>query len=462
MHSREQLEQAGETAAPSLRSQEEWVHRRVETVTFPSPEEPVYRRQVSVDFTIPDLSPVPHDSGGGARYYVPLSFIRKWPPLLRLDLRSGKDEPIPFLTGSQNAVLDEAVLTALAEEATTEKLDDDAIKKAIKDLVVERDAAAADALRVLLPPLSSKDQVEDLDPTRQELRGDSLFVAVAGGLRDSTFLWLRVEGKPGDREIVKFSYDIPMDVNVGSWSAASFGLRPFLADFGSPHIGSSSSYHLTISIPSPLKVVDTEVRLVKRQSPDHRATTAGEVVASCAASSSRVDSGDLTIYTEPVGGQGRFYVTGERSGCTGEAHVALIADKGLARNSCLAATMIGVLLTTYWLRLDSILELNEAAVTLALVVPALLAYLLVRPAQHEFVRSFTTGIRRLLAVSGLLPILGAAAIVLSGGERSTVLCDVFVGLAGVAWVVTVLLLLSAVLPVGDGARPLSSKASEDT
>jgi hypothetical protein len=91
----------------------------------------------------------------------------------------------------------------------------------------------------------------------------------------------------------------------------------------------------------------------------------------------------------------------------------------------------------------------------------LLAYLLVRPAQHEFVRSFTVGIRRLLAISGLLPMLGAAAIVLSGGDRSTVLCDVFIGLASMAWVLAVLLLLSAVFPLGGSARPLSSAASDD-
>lgn len=286
-------------------------------------------------------------------------------------------------------------------------------------------------------------------------------MAVAGGLRDSTFLWLRVEGEPGDREIVKFAYDIPMTVNVGSWSAASFGFRPFLAEFDSPHIGSSSSYHLTISAPAPLKVVDTEVRLIKRQSPDQRAIDPGEIVAKCAASSSRIDSDGLTMYTEPVGDQGRFYIAGERSGCTGEAHVALIADKGLARNAWFAGTMIAVLLTAYSVRLKEILSLNEPAVTLALVAPALLAYLLVRPAQHEFVRSFTTGIRRSLAVSGLLPIIGATAIVLSGGHRSTGLCAVFVGLSITAWVSATILLLGAILPAGAGAHPLSANAAED-
>lgn len=459
MHSREQFEEAGKAAAPTLRSQEEWVHRRVETVSFPSPDEPVYRRHVSVDFTIPELSPIPHRSGGGARYYVPLSFVRKWPPLLRLDLRNSKGEPIPFLTGSQNADLDGAVLTALADEATSEDLNDE-IQKAIKSLTTERGEVAAEGLRVLLPPLAAEKEVAGLDRIRRELRADSLFVAVAGGLRDSTFLWLRVEGEPGDREIVKFAYDIPMTVNVGPWSAASFGFRPFQAEFDSPHIGSSSSYHLTISAPAPLKVVDTEVRLLKRQGPNHRAVDQGEIVEKCAASSSRVDSGGLTMYTEPVGDQGRFYVAGERSGCTGEAHVALIADKGLARNAWFAATMIAALLTAYSLRLKQVLDLNEPAVTLALVAPALLAYLLVRPSQHEFVRSFTTGIRRLLALSGLLPILGAA-IVLSGGQRSNALCAVFAALAIAAGVTAALLLLSAILPLGASARPLSSRASKD-
>jgi hypothetical protein len=455
MHSREQLEEAGKTAAPVLRSQEQWIHRRVETISFPSPEEPVYRRHVSVDFTIPDLAPVPHGSGGAQRYYVPLSFVRKWPPLLRLDLRNGKGEPIPFLTGSQNAALDGALLHAVAEEATTGSLDGK-VKKEIEELTTERDEKAAEALRVLLPPLAGAEQVAKLKPQFKELRADMLFVGVAGGLRDSTFLWLRVEGEPGDREIVKFAYDIPMTVNVGLWSAASFGFRPFVADFGSPHIGSSSSYHLTISTPAPLRVVDTEIRLIKRQGPDQRATEASEVVASCSADSSRIDKEDLTIYTEPVGDQGRFYITGERSGCTGEAQVALIANKGLARSACLAATLIAALLSGYAIKLHNALEINEAAVTLALVAPALLAYLLVRPAQHEFVRSFTTGIRRTLGVSGLLPILGATAIVLSGGKDSLTLRDVFLGLVVAAWALVGVLSLSAILPIGDSARPFSS------
>ena len=143
------------------------------------------------------------------------------------------------------------------------------------------------------------------------------------------------------------------------------------------------------------------------------------------------------------------------------ARVALISDKSFARNATLASILIALLLTAYADRLGEVLKLNEAAVTLALVAPALLAYLLVRPAQHEFARSFTTGTRRALALSGLLPILGATFIVLSGGEQCTVLKDAFCGLAVSAWMLSFLLGLGAALPIGKRAKPLSSYHSKE-
>jgi hypothetical protein len=45
-------------------------------------------------------------------------------------------------------------------------------------------------------------------------------------------------------EDCQVSYDIPMRGKVRPWSASSFGFRAFIANFDSPHIGSSSSYHL--------------------------------------------------------------------------------------------------------------------------------------------------------------------------------------------------------------------------
>jgi hypothetical protein len=456
MHDPEKLAEVGRAAAPALASQADWVHRRVERISFPSPEEPVYRRHVSVDFTIPsDLLPAQDSDESLGRYYVPLSLVLKWPPLLRLDLRDAVGCPIPFLTGAQNAALDGAVLEGLAEKAIGRNSLSGEIQAAIQMVTADREVADR-GLRMLLPAPNETERLSALDADRKALRRDPVFVGAAGGLRDSTFLWLRVAGSPGDREIVKFAYDIPMEVRVGSWSAASFGFRAFIAEFDSPHIGSSSSYHLTISAPAPIKVVDSELRLHTAPEIAPETQRVSRPIGECSAATSPVKEDGRVMFTEPMGDQGRFYLTGERSGCVGEARVALIADKSLARSGSLAAFLIAALITAYAWRLPEILQLNEAAVTLALAAPALLAYLLVRPAPHEFARGFTAGIRRTLALSGLLPILGAAAIVLSGGEDSPALCTFFKALSSLAWLAAVILLIGALLPVGKRARPLSS------
>lgn len=458
MYSREKLAKVGNAAAPAVASQSDWIHRRVERISFPSPEEPVYRRHVSVDFTIPpDLLPVQEESGGAKRFYVPLSLVLKWPPLLRLDLRDAVGRPIPFLTGEQNAVLDAAVLKALAHKAIGSSLSPE-IAAAIEKVAADRETAK-EGLRALLPAPDETEQLSRLDDERKKLRMDPVFVGAAGGLRDSTFLWLRVVGAPGDREIVKFSYDIPMEVRVGPLSAASFGFRAFIAEFDSPHIGSSSSYHLTISAPAPIKVVDSQLRLQKGPDITTKGEQATSVVGECTAATSPIKKDGLVMYTEPMGDQGRFYLTGERSGSVGEARVALIADKGLARSGSFAAALIALLLTGYSSRLAAVLELNEAAVTLALAAPALLAYILVRPVQHQFARGFTVGTRGTLAFSGLLPMLGAAAIVLSGGDYSPGLRISFEVLSGLAWLAAAVLFLSFALPIGKRAKPLSSYIS---
>lgn len=455
MDDREQLETAGRQAAVALRVQEEWIHRRVESVTFPSPAEPVYQRHISIDFTIPQgILGVPFGDEECERFYVPLSVLRKWPPLLRLDLRDSSGTPIPLLTGAQNEVIDTAALTELAREVVepTATLTED-IKADIRQLVGGLGPAETNsALRSILPrvPLAS-----ELDEARKLLRKDPLFVALASGLRENTFLWLRVEARRGCREIVKFAYDIPMEVKSGSWSLASFGLRAFTADFPSPHIGTSSSYHLTISAPPPLRVVDTEVLIVREPSPDEKAEAEEEIVAKCTAEPGLNEVKDLLVYTEVVGDQGRYYVAGQRPGCLGKARISIIPDRGFVQSAWFAAVAIAILLSGYKEYLHDVLEVNDAAVSLALVAPALLAYLLIRPAQHAFARSFAVGVRRLLLLSGLLPIVGAAGIVVSGARQTTALEELFSGLAVAGWVVALALLVALVALRGKRLYPLS-------
>jgi hypothetical protein len=99
MYEKDKLEAVGRSAADVLHNRHEWIHRRVESLSFPSPDASIDRRYLSIDFTIPNVAPIQH--AGRNRYYVPLSLIRKWPPLLRLDL-TYEGHSVPFLTRTQN------------------------------------------------------------------------------------------------------------------------------------------------------------------------------------------------------------------------------------------------------------------------------------------------------------------------------------------------------------------------
>ena len=428
----------------------------MESLTFPWPSNPVYRRHISIDFTIPELDAV-KEGVAPERYYVPLSLLRKWPPLLRLDCRNGAGEPIPLLTRQQNGIVDSALLVALAESALAgSDFSVDDVRDSLIELATSKDRREASrALLSVVPP----PKLGDTTPLQEKLAEDRVFTEIAGGLRDNTLLWLRVEGKPGDREIVKFAYDIPMRGRVQAWSPAAFGLRSFRLRFETPHLGTSGSYHLLISAPAPLVVADSEVLIREPLTPAGQPDQA-RIIGRCSAREreceEQVATGPLAMYTETFERDARFYVAGRRTGATGEARVAVMVEKGgFVKGAAIGAAGTAALLTAFAARLSEAVEETEATVTMLLVVPALLAYLLVRPNDHTLAAQMLRGLRRVLFGVGLLPLLGAAALVMAAGDASDLLCKTFVALAGAAWIATAITTAGAALPRGRFARPFS-------
>lgn len=479
MYREADLKSVGRSAAEEIGRRKEWIHRRVETVSFPSPHERIYRRQVSIDFSIPNLKPVPHrvtagrdsdratdraegDVGQGDRYYVPLSYLRKWPPLLRLDLRNAADQPVPLLTRKQNETLDAELLLALAAHVLDGEIEDEDLRKQLNILATTRDKDdASRALLSVMPPSALGSPA----PERKRLREHPHFREVAGALRDNTLLWLRVEGQPGDREMVKFSYDIPMRQLVRGRSMAAFGLRAFKVRFETPHIGGAGSYHLNISAPAPLQVPDARIVINDPRTAEGHPEE-DRVVAVCDATRREarevLAQGPLELYAHRVGRQARFYVHGDRAGSRGEAWVALLAEKsGFVTGAATAAVGTAALLGLFAFRLGTVLDQVEAAVALLLLAPALLAYLVVRPGEHALVGQFLTGLRRLLLGVAALPLVGAAMIVGAGGEKTDTLCAAFAVLFGLACLGAVGLTAGAIFPLGKHRRPLTvAEASE--
>src|SRR4051794_19784258 len=98
----DRLRYIGEHSAECMRQGEDWVHRRVESITWV--DERVWRRHVSIDFTIPEGLPASRRRGDRDLYYVPVASLQKWPPLLNLDLHSAEGQA-HLLTSNGNAVI---------------------------------------------------------------------------------------------------------------------------------------------------------------------------------------------------------------------------------------------------------------------------------------------------------------------------------------------------------------------
>src|SRR6185436_9185926 len=107
---------AGDALAALVLAEESWVHRRVETLDVLSEE--IARRQVSVDFALPDaLRPALRVGEGQA--VVPVALLRK--QILRnFDMRNEAEEAVSVLTRDHTTLLAGAALLAQASDAVRE------------------------------------------------------------------------------------------------------------------------------------------------------------------------------------------------------------------------------------------------------------------------------------------------------------------------------------------------------
>jgi hypothetical protein len=210
-------ERAGEIAEAAdvlLRYQAAWRHRRVETITVLSHEQ--VRRQVSVDFTVPEAQ------REGLRIsadecVVPLALLIKR-PLVHFDLRNEEQHAIPLLTAEQHR--------AIARELLRRQLDDDL------DAGELIEAVLADEPR----------DVEHLIGAFEDAHGVELadFRATAVVLSQYFIAWAIVRGLDR-RRVFKMAFDEPV------------GQKSFVYLIGAPGCTEAESYHLEVAVPEDIK-----------------------------------------------------------------------------------------------------------------------------------------------------------------------------------------------------------------
>ena len=82
---RRRLAELSPSFATAVLEPASWIHRRVESLSF-TPQLMV-RRLISVDFTVEaDFPPYKEGKNGLHTYFLPVGLLRKWPPLMKLDL----------------------------------------------------------------------------------------------------------------------------------------------------------------------------------------------------------------------------------------------------------------------------------------------------------------------------------------------------------------------------------------
>lgn len=281
-------------------------------------------------------------------------------------------------------------------------------------------------------------------------------VDLAGRLAGSSILWVAATGTPGTDRIVKFSY-------CNSFTAArnrvrramircSWAWRAIHIDL--THAGRYVRFHLDVQAPpgnvelahvavgafppANVELADDEARLESMQA---LAEKYPEVVSPdewIGPESSRfyLDYGEPLVLasSEPPRRGGKQAVGNQHDASVelvdGRAHVYLgpssapshrvwlslrlaAPREGFVKSCAIAAVAVALLMIAGYFGLSSSADHLEAAAVLLSIVPLVLGLILVRPGEQALERYHITGVRLMALLSGMAPIVGALALVLT-------------------------------------------------
>ena len=436
------------------------------------------RRDISVDFSIPpDYPSYRPGPDGRETYFVPVHLLRKWPPVIRLDLRDRADRAIPLLTSSKNRQVDAAALLGIAPAGPIL----DAVRADLKMVATSGPKEAWDALQRVGAGVFR--QADDLTLGGRQ-RWMQLFL-VGSVLGRNSLVWAQVDAYPRERQLVKIRFEYPFDsgFDLARRFFVAMSWAPQRARVLVPNIGDGTSYHLQFEPPPGTVVHRARLRLndprMRAQAPPGRPSVVTRL------SFSRTYAWRLanTIrrrvrsLAEPLEGNDQYrpserfewerppspgepyawatrhraylYVSGPRDHY-GAAEIDMAPEKaGLLSGAVAMAVAIAALLTFLAVGASTIVANVAPAVTTLLFAPALLGYLVARPVgEHAIRRSQVAGVRVTLMLIGALPVLAALALLAAGDTPNPdVVRPWWVASAIASWVLALVLVSSALLPL---------------
>ncbi len=416
--------------ATALLSIREWIHRRVETVTFIDAH--TIRRTTSLDFTVvPTLPRIP--TGDGEAVLVPLSYLAKH-PVTSLDVRDETGAAVSVLTTEQNGALSAAALVAIAaafvqqpQTPNAVDLDDfDRLPEAIGEITVAPIPLAEAKYRALETFLAEEVGPEDalatLAATPEFLERVATFV--------SSFVLVAVlPATIGQRRIVKFGYEEPArgqpdERGRGERLLDGLGVTPTTIRIPIPAADVATSFHLEIRAPEGVGMTESVLYDAVRQPRS----------------------------SVPWRRQGRrvVHVLAPRDpGPACEVKVNLRASPGgWLRSSLATVAAVALVMTLSATRLGVVVDAPRGqparpsgdVAALLLAVVGVVVALIVRPGEHPLTTHMLTWARAVTMAGVALPLVGAW--LLAFGPRGTLLTVLWWVLAIVGWVATVVLAIT--------------------
>ena len=453
-----------------------WIHRRVERVRYTERE--TLKWHFSVDLTIKkSFRPFEEHADGSNTYFLPLALLRKWPPLMNLDLRDERDRPLPLLTSEKNRRVDAAALAGVAagkaaSPVATKMLEGVATATSIEEAEARLNGLANHVESEVLPGLTTANAADDW----------RRILLLSTNFAWNSLLWARIKGYPGQRQLVKVGFErmMPPAAPLRRRLPSTFGVRGEWIRLDLYNLGERESYHLEFIPPKGTDVLEARLQvldpLTRRQRPKwhqlkarrHRRQQRRQRRESYSGTATKRRFGrslsSLSSDPSPLPGKGtayslnmvtraHFYVA-ESAGQRGKAHIRL----GPTRREFLTGALYASVLTTalLWFSFffaENLVEKSHQAptVTALLLLPALLSYLFTQPLPHPIARRMIAGVRIVTRTVTLLPV--AAALIMLGLTTATgtgnpevgLVEDWWMGLAILASLLTMLLGLTAKL-----------------
>ncbi len=371
-----------------------WIHRRVETLVFI--DDARVRRRVSVDFTVPDLPKivVPRPDHQGL-VLLPIALLDK--RLLRkFDLTDQSGMSLSAVTEAQKNEIGHSILRGYARRAvyaqTGQNLDEGLVEKLAQIVKGDRQAAVR-ALKAWNSQWSHQAGVVWKDNEARTLMQD---------LARNFVLFVPLAAAPGDRRLIKFSYEqslgdaerLPEAPRQGKLKRhqhlqRALALRPWDFAFDITSSGQAAGYHIELEAPVELVVAKASL---ERWSPLPPTT---------------LDSSNnptALVHLNPVR-QSREVAASFK------VQFALRSAGLLVAALMVASLTSAVLLGGLVLHLLGVAVRADAAGPVVVVLPAVVAPFVAIPGAHRLVQRIVLALRVMILASATISFAAAASLI---------------------------------------------------